>query len=130
MIVSNKTRRLVDSVTAALRDFSGLQAVYYRQAKARQAPPFVVFLLDLVRMDGEICVYDLTAECVDYSDDPADCDGLAASVAEEMDCFSHTDDFQSWQCWVESIRPVDDADRSIQRRRITMTMRYVERMKP
>lgn len=128
MIVNKKMQRLVDSVKAALICFSGLQAVYYRQAKARQSPPFVVFLLDLVRMDGEIGVYDLTVECSDYNEDPTDCDSLAAAVASGMDYYSHTDDFQSWQCWVESIRPIDDADRNVQRRRITMTMRYAERM--
>lgn len=122
-----RTGPLIDSIKAALTACTGLEAVYSRRAPADQSPPFIVFLLRLLRKEDDIWVYDLTVECSDFDRSDSLADDLADAIADCMDYYTHTDQHQSWETWVSTAEAVEEPNKQIQRRRITLSLRYVPR---
>lgn len=123
--LKTNTRKLRDSVKTALRGASGIDAVFYRRAPATQAPPFVVFLLDLMTQDGCISQYLLTVECSSYGIDDDVIDDLADNIQYGMEDSLVLDDTHAWDCWCNSRQSVDESDKNILRRRIDFTLRYI-----
>lgn len=119
------TRRLSDSVKSALQEASGISAVFYRRAAATQAPPFVVFLLDLMTQEGCISQYQLTVECSSYGFDDDAIDEMADKIQYGMEDSFHLDDTHTWNCWCNSRQSVDESDKNILRRRLDFTLRYI-----
>lgn len=123
--LKTNTRRLRNSVKAALQETSGMDAVFYRRVPATQAPPFVAFLLDLMTQEGCISQYLLTVECSSYGIDDDIIDDLADKIQYGMEDSFHMDDTHTWNCWCNSRQSADESDKNILRRRLDFTLRYI-----
>lgn len=119
------TRKLRDSVKTALKEASGISAVFYRRVPATQAPPFVAFLLDLMTQEGCISQYLLTVECGHYGIDDDVIDDLADKIQYGMEDSFVLDDTHTWNCWCNSRQSADEPDKNILRRRLDFTLRYI-----
>lgn len=117
------TYLLKQTVKAALRETSGLQAVYPQKAPATQAPPYVVFLLDLITKDDNIAQYQLTVYVSGYGADDSVIDDLADSIQFGMDYSSYQDTRMAWDCYLTNRQDVDAADKNILCRRLDFTLR-------
>lgn len=71
---------LRQSVKSALREVSGLKAVFPKKAPATQAPPFVVFLLDLMTKEENIAQYQLTVYVSGYGADDTAVEDLTDKI--------------------------------------------------
>lgn len=116
---------LKQTVKAALRETSGLQAVFQKKAPATQAPPYVVFLLDLMTKDENIAQYQLTAYVSGYGADDALIDELADKIQFGMDYSSYQDNRMAWDCYLTNRQDADNADKNILCRRLDFTLRYM-----
>lgn len=123
--LKTNTRALRDSVKVALRRTAGIDAVFYQRAPTTQAPPFVVFLLDLMTQEGCISQYQLTVECSNYGFDDDTIDELADKLQYGMEDSFYLDATHTWNCWCTSRQSVDESDKNILRRRLDFTLRYI-----
>lgn len=123
--MKTNTRALRDSVKAALCRAADIDAVFYRRAPATQAPPFMVFLLDLMTQEGYISQYQLTVECSSYGMDDDTIDDLADKIQFGMEDSFHMDATHTWNCWCNSRQSADESDKNILRRRLDFTLRYI-----
>lgn len=116
---------LKNTVRAALREVSGLQAVYPKKAPAKQAPPYVVFLLDLMTKDENIAQYQLTVYVSGYGADDSLIEELADNIQFGMDYTSYQDNRMAWDCYLTNRQDADDSDKNIICRRLDFTLRYM-----
>lgn len=119
------TYLIKQSVKAALRETSGLQSVFPQKAPATQAPPYVVFLLDLMTKDENIAQYQLTVDISGYGADDALIEELADKIQFGMDYSSYQDNRMAWDCYLTNRQDVDASDKNILRRRLDFTLRYM-----
>ncbi|MCI7810215.1 hypothetical protein MR626_13205 [bacterium] len=119
------TNALKQSVKSAIREASGLSAVYPRKAPATQAPPFVVFLLDPMTVDGCISQYQLTVYVSGYGADESAIDDIADKIQFGMDYASYQDDRMAWDCYLTNRPDVEETDKNIIQRRLDFTLRYM-----
>lgn len=124
-VLFTDTSALKLSVKAALRETSGLKAVFPRKAPATQAPPFVVFLLDLMTVDGCVSQYQLTVYVSGYGADESAIEDIADKIQFGMDYASYQDDRMSWACYLTNRQGVEETDKSIIQRRLDFTLRYM-----
>lgn len=116
---------LKQSVKSALREVSGLKAVFPKKAPATQAPPFVVFLLDLMTKEENIAQYQLTVYVSGYGADDTAVEDLTDKIQFGMDYASYQDKRMAWDCYLTNRQDVDSADKNIQCRRLDFTLRYM-----
>lgn len=116
---------LKQTVKAALRETSGLRAVFHKKAPATQAPPYVVFLLDLMTKDENIAQYQLTVYVSGYGADDAIIEELADKIQFGMDYASYQDNRMAWDCYLTNRQNVDENDRNILQCRLDFTLRYM-----
>ena len=116
---------LRQSVKSALREVSGLKAVFPKKAPATQAPPFVAFLLDLMTKEENIAQYHLTVNISGYGADDTAVEELTDKIQFGMDYASYQDERMAWDCYLTNRQDVDAADKNIQCRRLDFTLRYM-----
>lgn len=116
---------LKQTVRAALRETSGLQAVYPKKAPATQAPPYVGFLLDLMTKEDNIAQYQLTVFVNCYGADDTLLEQLADKIQFGMDYSSYQDDRMAWDCYLTNRQNVDGNDKNILQCRLDFTLRYI-----
>lgn len=124
-VLFSNTTALKLSVKTALREASGLKAVFPKKAPATQAPPYVVFLLDLMTTDGCISQYQLTVYVSGYGTDDSAIDDIADKIQFGMDYASYQDDRMCWDCYLANRQDVDANDKNILQRRLDFTLRYM-----
>lgn len=116
---------LRQSVKSALREVSGLKAVFQKKAPATQAPPYVVFLLDLMTKEENIAQYQLTVSISGYGADDTAVEELTDKIQFGMDYASYQDERMAWDCYLTNRQDVDAADKNIQCRRLDFILRYM-----
>lgn len=119
------TYLLKQTVKTALCETSGLRAVFPKKAPATQAPPYVVFLLDLMTKDENIAQYQLTVYVSGYGSDDSIVEELADKIQFGMDYASYQDNHMAWDCYLTNRQDVDAADKNILCRRLDFTLRYM-----
>ena len=119
------TSALKLSVKASLREVSGLSAVFCRKAPATQAPPFVVFLLDLITADECINQYQLSVFVSGYGSDDSAVDEIADNIQYGMDYARYSDARMYWDCYLTNRQDVESTDKNILQRRLDFTLRYM-----
>lgn len=122
-----KTKALRASVKEALAEASGIQ-VFHRLAPPWAKPPFLVFNLQLLTTGEAIDRYDLMVDMSDYApEDESPIDDIADAVANAMDFSEYLDDAISWAAYLSNANTIEEADKNIQRRRLSFEIRLIER---
>lgn len=125
--MNQKSKLLRESIENQLKNAAAIQ---YRHKKmpATTKPPFGVYLLNLVRLDGVVEIYDMTLDLSDYDSREDYLEELADRIGKHLHGLAVLDDNQTWESYLRNRLPIDEADKNIQRIRLSFEIRYVPRM--
>lgn len=118
--------KLRESIESELRKAADIP-YRYRKMPATVAPPFGVYMLDLVSVDDYMAQYSMTLELADYDNSADRLDELADDIALHMNYLTVFDNSQWWKSHLDNRTAIDESDKNIQRIRLTFEVRYVFR---
>lgn len=103
--------------------------VYFRRVPPKQAPPWVVFLLDGNRDANcrDIWDFDVTLEISGYVGQEDLVDNAMDFLTDHLDAMSYDDDRMSWQIFCGDWGEIPSTDPNLTRRRAVAELRLVER---